>query len=562
MRVWGGDNAGLVALPKGCDSGWMSRALSMRKIREILRLKHLGRSQRQIASSVSTAVGTVCGHLQRASDAGIGWEQAERLSDTELEALLFRDAGRNQPATRAPIDYGRVHRELRRVGVTLHLLWAEYQEATLASAPEAKPYQYSQFCELYAAWRIRLAPSMRCVHVAGERGFIDYSGKKPRLLDPKTGEAREVELFVMTLGASNYTYAEASFTQRLHDFVGSTIRAFEFFGGAPRILVPDQLRSAVKGPDRYEPDINTTYLELAQHYDTTVVPARPRKPRDKAKVETAVLVVQRWILAKLRNRTFFELSELNQAIWELLGELNERPFQKLEGSRVSAFAELEKAALLPLPATRYELSERRMARVNIDYHVEFDHRHYSVPFKLVHESVEVRATQSVIEIFLRLDPKRPEPKREHGFRDGDRVATHRRSYGRRGAAITDVTHRPANHQEQVWPPERLVSWAAKFGPSVAEVIRRMLARYVVAEQSYRACLGLLRAAERHGAERMNDACERALRVNSNPSRKYIEAILKRGLDERSPAAPAARTAPLWHENLRGGAYYDRKETLN
>jgi transposase len=533
----------------------------MRKIREILRLQHLGRSQRQIASSVSTAVGTVCGHLQRAAERGIGWEQAEPMSDAELEALLFRDAGRNQPAVRAPIDFGHVHRELRRTGVTLLLLWSEYQDGVV-SCSDVKPYQYSQFCELYAAWRTRLSPSMRQVHLAGEKGFIDYSGKKPRLWDPISGEAREVELFVMTLGASNYTYAEASHTQGLHDFVGSTIRALEFFGGAPTILVPDQLRSAVKGPDRYEPDINATYLELAQHYGTTVVPARPRKPKDKAKVELAVLVVQRWILAKLRNRIFFELSELNQAIWELLDELNARPFQKMEGSRGSVFEELERGALLPLPATRYELSERRNAGVNIDYHVEFDHRHYSVPFKLVHERVEVRATQRIVEIFLKLDPKNPTPKRDHGYRDGDRVATHQRNYGRRGSATTEPTHRPPNHRAQVWPPERLVSWAEKFGPAVAEVVERMLARYVVPEQSYRACLGLLRAAERHGEERMNAACERALQVNSSPSRKYIEAILKRGLDQRSPVATATQRAPLLHENVRGGAYYDRKETLN
>lgn len=538
------------------------KATSMRKIREILRLKHLGRSQRQIASSVSTAVGTVCGYLQRASEAGIGWADVESKTDAEVEALLFRDAGRNAPAHRAPIDYAHVHRELRRVGVTLQLLWMEYQEATVAKSEGTQPYQYSQFCELYAAWRIRLSPSMRCVHVAGEKGFIDYSGKKPRLVDARTGEAREVELFVMTLGASSYTYAEASLTQRLHDFVGSTIRAFEFYGGVPHVLVPDQLRSAVKGPDRYEPDINTTYLELAQHYGTTVVPARPRKPKDKAKVETAVLVAQRWILAKLRNRTFFELSELNQAIWELLDDLNARPFQKLEGCRASVFEELEKDALLPLAVTRYELCERRPARVNIDYHVEFDHHPYSVPFKLVHEQVEVRATQSTVEIFLKLDPKKAQPRRDHGYRDGDRVATHQRSYERRGIPITDPAHRAPNHQAQVWPPERLLNWAEKFGPAVAEVIRRMIARYVVAEQSYRACLGLLRAAERHGAERMNEACDQALRVSANPSRKYIEAILKRGLEQRQSAAPAARPAPLWHENLRGGAYYDRKENLN
>jgi transposase len=259
----------------------MSERLSMRKIRELLRLKHNGRSHRQIASSISVAVGTVCGQLKRAREAGVTWELAERMTDAELEALVFRDGGRNVAATRAGINYGHVHGELHRHGVTLQLLWAEYVDGVAALGDTTKPYQYSQFCELYGAWRSRLQPSMRMVHRAGEKAFVDYSGKKPRLWDRDTGEAREVELFVMVLGASSYTYAEATLTQRLPDFVGSTINGFEFFGGVPEIIVPDQLRSAVKGPDRYEPDINATYLEMAQHYAVTVLPARPRKPKDK-----------------------------------------------------------------------------------------------------------------------------------------------------------------------------------------------------------------------------------------------------------------------------------------
>jgi transposase len=533
----------------------------MRKIREVLRLKHLGRSHRQIASSIAIAVGTVTGHLQRASAAGLSWDRVVELTDAEIEALLFRDAGRNVAAVRAAIDYAHVHREMHRTGVTLQLLWGEYQEAVVARSDGTKPYQYSQFCELYGAWRVRLKPSMRRVHLAGEKAFIDYSGKKLRLLDSATGEAREVELFVMVLGASNYTYAEASYTQKLADFVHSTMRGFEFFGGAPQIIVPDQLRSAVKGPDRYEPDINETYLEMAQHYGVSVVPARPRKPKDKAKVEAGVLIVQRWILAKLRNRTFFDLGELNQAVWELLDELNARPFQKLEGSRESAFEALDKPAMQPLPATRYELRERRKARVNIDYHVEYEGRYYSVPYPLVHATVEVRATASVVEIFLAHYAERGG---DHGLREGERVATHQRSYARRGTALTDEAHRPKHHRDQVWPKERLINWGAKFGPAVARVVEQMLARYVNPEQAYRACLGLLRGAERAGGDRMNAACELALSANlsGGPSRKYIEAILKRGLDQRMPAAPAARQTPLQHENVRGGDYFDRKETLH
>ena len=523
----------------------MSERLSMRKIRELLRLKHLGRSQRQIASALCVAVGTVSGQLRRAREASMTWERAQEMTDTELESALFRDCGRNVAATRAAIDYSHVHEELHRSGVTLQLLWSEYLDRVAARGDGAKPYQYSQFCELYGAWRSRLRPSMRIVHRAGEKAFVDYSGKKPRLWDRATGQAREVELFVMVLGASSYTYAEATLTQRLPDFVGSTIRGFEFFNGVPEVLVPDQLRSAVKGPDRYEPDLNATYLEMAQHYGVVVIPARPRRPKDKAKVEVGVQVVQRWIVARLRHRRFFELDELNQAIWELLDELNARAFQKLEGSRESAFEALDKPALRPLPAVRYELAERKARRVNIDYHVEYDGRYYSVPYERVHAEVEVRATTTLVEI----------------FQAGERIASHRRCLDRRGSAVTEAGHRPANHRHQVWPPERLIAWGASFGSSVARVVELTLARYANPEQGYRACLGLMRTAQSHGATRMNAACERALSVSvvGGPRRKYIEAILKRGLDrEGSPATPTARTSPLTHENVRGGDYYDKE----
>lgn len=526
----------------------MSERLSMRKIRELLRLTHNGRSQREIASSLSVGTGTVSGQLRRAREAGITWERAQTMTDTELEALLFRDCGRNVAATRAAIDYGHVHRELHRNGVTLQLLWSEYLDRVAARGDGTKPYQYSQFCELYGAWRARLRPSMRIVHRAGEKAFIDYSGKKPRLWERETGLAREVELFVMVLGASSYTYAEASLTQSLPDFVGSTIRGLEFFDGVPEILVPDQLRSAVRGPDRYEPDINATYLEMAQHYGVTVIPARPRKPKDKAKVEVGVQVVQRWILARLRNRKFFELGELNQAMWELLDELNARPFQKLEGSRESTFEALDKPALKLLPAVRYELAERKARRVNIDYHVEYDGRYYSVPYDRVHAEVEVRATATLVEI----------------LQAGERIASHRRNYDRRGSMTTEPTHRPANHRHQIWPPERLIGWGASFGPAVARVVELTLARYVNPEQAYRACLGLMRTAQEHGGPRMNAACERALSIGivGGPRRKYIEAILKRGLEREPAPSPAAiRPSPITHENVRGGDYYD-KENLH
>jgi transposase len=437
----------------------MSERLTMRKIREILRLTfECGRSQREIASSLSVSVGSIAGYLKRTRAAGLTWEIAQTLTDNEVEALVYHYDNPKQTSRRAPIDFAHVHHELHRSTATLELLWVEYQQAVIAHSEGLRPYQYSQFCGLYMEWARRLKPSMRCIHRAGEKVFIDYSGKKPALVDSITGEIREVELFVMVLGASSYTYAEATHTQALRDFVGSNIRGFEYFGGVPEVAVPDQLRSAVKGPDRYEPDINPTYLEMAQHYGITVMPTRPRKPRDKAKVEGAVLIIQRWILAKLRHRTFFSLDELNAAIWELLEEVNTRPFQKLEGCRQSAFFELDKPALRPLPATRYELAERRWAGVKIDYHIEFDKRYYSVPYRHVNQRVEVRATDATVEILL----------------DGERIASHKRSYGARGTYVTDSSHQPENHRHQIWPPERLISWGAKHGPSVARIIELTL----------------------------------------------------------------------------------------
>jgi transposase len=536
-----------VAARRRCDQRQMQR-LKMRKVREVLRLSHCGRNQRQIAGSLAIAVGTVVGYLQRARRAGLTWERAEQMSDVEVEGMLFRNVGRNEPTERTAIDFAGVHRELSRAGVTLQLLWEEYHEASLARGDGRVPYRYSHFCELYGTWRSKLSPTMRQVHHAGDKAFIDYSGKKPRIVDPASGVEVEVELFVMVQGASNYTYAEATLSQTLGDFVSSTIRGLEYYGAAPNVLVPDQLRSAVRGPDRYDPMINETYLELAQHYQLAVIPARPRKPRDKAKVETGVLVAQRWILAKLRNRKFFSLGELNEAIAELLEALNTRPFKKLEGCRRSAFESIDRPAMRALPLTRFQLRERRNARVNIDYHIDFDERHYSVPYTLVHEKVEIRATSSIVEI----------------FHQGVRVASHPRSYGRRGVPVTNPEHRPTQHQQQQWPPERLVAWGAKFGTSVAIVIERTLAGYVHPEQGYRACLGILRLAEKYGAERVERACARALTVTASraPHRKHIEAILKQGLDYDKRDASATRTTPLEHENVRGGAYYDRKENVH
>jgi len=507
-------------------------------------LKHvLGLSERDIESAVGVGHGTAGTYIRRAKAAGLEWEEAEKLTDAVVEARLFALVGRNEPAARAAIDFAWIHEELHRAGVTLECLWTEYQQAVVDGGSGRKAYQYSQFCDLYRGYKMKLSPVMRQTHLAGEKCFIDYSGKKPRIVDATTGAECEVELFVMVLGASNYTYVEATRTQQIPDFVASTVRGLEYFGGVAEMLVPDQLRSAVSRPDRVEPEINATYSEMAQHYGTAIVPARPRKPKDKAKVEGGVLIAQRWILACLRNRRFFSLEELNAAIWELLEKLNTRPFQKLEGCRRSAFEKLDRPALRPLPARRYEIGEWKLeVGVNVDHHVEFDHRYYSVPSTLINAKVDVRASATMVEV----------------WHDHQRIALHERSHGPKGTAVTRPEHRPRSHREWgEWPAERLVRWAGTRGPKTGEVAAAILGRGGHAEAGRRACLGLVRLGEKYGSERLEAACARALGIN-NPTYKSVNAILKNGL-EKVTLVEEVEPRSVVHENIRGGEYFDRKE---
>jgi transposase len=517
----------------------------MRKIREVIRLRlECQRSHRQIAASCGISPASVSDYLKRAKLAGLEWSDIRELSEEQVEARLFQYAGRNEPQLRTAIDYAWLQRELPRIGVTLQLLWSEYEQSALARSE--RPYSYSQFCELFASWRGKRRLSMRQVHRAGEKSFVDYSGKQPHIVDAATGETRDVELFVAVLGASNYTFCEATLTQRLPDFIASNTRALEYFGAVPEILVPDQLRSAIRGPDRYDPDINRSFLRFAQHYGLTVIPARPGKPKDKPKVETGVLIAQRWILARLRNHTFFSLAALNAVIAELLEELNTRQFKKLDGNRRSAFESIDRPVMRPLPPHRYQYCDWTRARVGIDYHAEFDHRLYSVPHPLVAARIEVCASVSTIEL----------------WHNGARVALHRRSYGPKGTAVTLPEHRPISHRDYGdWPPERMVAWGASYGSHVEEVVVRTLARYPHPEMGYRPVLGIVRCAEKYGAARTNAACERALRVcgTSAPHRKHIEAILQRRLDGLPEQPAEARPRAGLHDNVRGGAYFDKEE---
>lgn len=505
--------------------------LPMRCIREILRQKLvLARSNRQVAASLDVSAGTVSSTATRARTLGLDWDKIAQLSDDALEERLYGPKITNRAERPLP-DPSYLHVELRRPGVTLQLLHLEYLEQ------HPNGYRYTAFCRHYNEWLEQLQPTMRQVHHGGDKQFVDYSGKKPRIVDSTTGEVTEVELFVAVLGASSYTFSEATRTQTVRDWIGSHVRSFEAYGGVAKAMVPDQLKSGVTQPCRYEPEIQRTYEEMAAHYNTTIMPARPKHPRDKAKVEVGVLIAQRWILAKIRNQTFFSLAELNCRIKELVHELNERKMRVYGASRRELFERLDKPALGPLPAQRFETCEWKKARVNIDYHVEYDHHYYSVPSALLRQEIEIRATATTVEIYLR----------------GERVASHQRSHAR-GKHTTVTEHMPKAHQAHAeWSPSRILSWAATVGPQTAKLAEAILASKTHPEQGYRSCLGILRLSKAYGAERVEAACTRAMAVNAR-SYRHVESILKNGLDRIEPIDERTTTR-LTHENIRGRGYY-------
>jgi transposase len=506
----------------------------MRKTREILRQKwELGRTHREVAASVGVSLGGVAVTLSRAAMAGLDWPAVQALSDDALDRRVY--GPRASTDDRSMPDYEYLHGERKKAGVTLQLLHLEYLEKTPGG------FRYTAFCERYREWLKRRGLTMRQEHFAGEKLFIDYAGKKPHIVDPTTGEVIDVELFVAVLGASNYTYAEATLTQRGPEFIASNVRALTFIGGVTAALVPDQLKSAVTVACRYEPGIQRTYEELGLHYGTAVVPARPGKPRDKAKVEVAVQIAERWIVARLRHETFFSLEALNERIAELLEVLNDRKMRRYGASRRELFERLDRPALKPLPSKPFIYAEWTKARLNIDYHVELDRNYYSAPHALVHELLEARLAATTVELFHR----------------GERVAAHLRSY-KRGTATTLAEHMPKAHQKHLeWSPSRIVHWAASIGPKTRELVEAILAERRHPEQGYRSCLGILRLGKRFGQERLEAAAARAVAVRAR-SYRHVESILKNGLDRMpSPAEPmeAEGATPVAHENIRGGGYY-------
>ncbi len=511
-----------------------TKRMTMRKTREILRQKLvLGLSHRKVARSLGVSPGAVGAAVGRAAAAGLDWESVQEQTDEELEERLYgrrAEAGSERPLP----NYQYLHTERRKPGVTLELLHLEYLEA------HPTGYRYTQFCELYRRWLKTHGLTMRQVHRAGEKLFVDYSGKKLHYVDGSTGDQVECELFVAVLGASNYIYAEATHTQRSRDWIASHVRAFEFIGGVPGLVVPDQLKSGVTTPCLYEPGVQRTYGELAEHYGTAVLPARSRKPRDKAKVEVGVQIVQRHVLARMRNEKFFSLDPLNRRVWELVGELNNRPMKLYGASRRELFESLDRPALIALPARRFVYAEWKQAKVNIDYHVEVDHHLYSVPYQVVGERVDVRFSATTVEVFLRQK----------------RVAGHKRCYTR-GKFTTLPEHMPKAHREHLqWSPTRLVSWAETVGLQTAALVCTILDSRPHPEQGYRSCLGILRLSKRYGDERLENACERALRAGAR-SYRHVDSILKNGLD-RLPLDDSDAPQPQLptHDNVRGGTYYE------
>jgi len=506
----------------------------MRHVREVLRLRTAGVSGNEIARRLNLAPSTVRLTLQRLATAGLVWPLSTELNDAVLEARLFSAAGSKQGHRRhSEPDWAEVHRELKRKHVTLQILWDEYIER----CPDG--YRYSRFCELYRNWASRLSVTMRQSHSGGDKLFVDYAGDTvPVIIDRLNGKTRPAQIFVAVLGASNFTYAEAGWTQGLGDWIGAHTRAFAAIGGVPRLLVPDNTKVAVIKACLYEPQVNRSYAEMAAHYDTAILPARPRRPRDKAKVEAAVLIIERWLLGRLRHSRFYSLAELNAAIVELLRQLNdERPIRRLGVTRRALLEELDRPHLKQLPTAPYCLAEWRLRRVGIDYHVEVDAHFYSVPHRFARSEVEVRLTPQTVEVFLK----------------GERIAAHRRGSPNHGHT-TLAEHMPSSHRRYAdWTIQRIRRAAASIGPATAALCELILERRPHPEQGFRACLGIVRLARPFGVARLEAAATRAIEIGTL-TYASVRSILDHKLDGQT-SSRLGEAAPVLHANIRGPHYY-------
>ena len=508
--------------------------ISMRKLKEILRLKYgCMLSHRQIAKSLSISASVVSRYANRAMQLGISeWPLDGKWDDATLHNAFLKTKVKTKRCSLP--DWVQLHQELRHKTMTLQLLWEEYAERHPANY-----YSYNHFCRLYRAWLQTQSPSMRQNHKAGEKLFVDYCGPTMTITDPTTGECRTTQIFVAVLGASNYTYAEATWSQGLEDWVMSHARCFEFMGGVPELVIPDNLKSAVSKSCRYEPDLNPTYQQLASHYDTVIMPARPYKPKDKAKAEVGVQIVERWIMARLRRDMFYSLRALNNRIRELLVDLNNRAMKKQPGSRLSQFEQLDKPALKPLPTCGYSYTQVKQVRVHTDYHVEIEKHYYSVPHALIKKQLEAHISGDLI----------------HLFHQGKIVAAHPRSY-RIGSHSTQDSHMPEAHRRQgQWTPERFEQWARKIGPETEQLVTQILQAKKHPEQGYRTCLGLLNLVKKYPDVRINAACARALATGIYKV-AGIRSILEKGLDNQPlPEEQLDLLTDIEHHNIRGKGYY-------
>jgi transposase len=509
--------------------------MPMRKVREILRLKFEAAFMvRDIARRTGVARRTVRALLDRFAARGLSWPLEPELSEVDLEALLFKQAGAKAGRRRAEPDWGEVHKELKRKHVTLQILWDEYIDLH----PDG--YRYSRFCEIYRGWESKLSLTMRQTHRGGEKLFVDYAGDTVAVVvDRHTGETRPAHLFVAVMGASSLTYAEATWSEGLADWIGAHTRAFSFVGGAPKLVVPDNPKVAVIKACFYEPVVNRTYADMIEYYATAVLPARPRKPRDKAKVEVAVLIIERYIFGRLRKRVFYSLAELNEAIAGVLIRLNdELKIRRLGVTRRALFEEVDRPHLTPLPAEDYVYAEWRVRRANLDYHVDIDGRFYSVPFHLAREQIDARVTARTVELFVR----------------GERVAAHAR-VSLAGRHVTVPEHMPSAHRRHGgWTAERIATEAAAIGPNAAMLCALILEDKPHPEQGYRACLGIVRLVRLFGRERVEAACAHALDIGARTYRS-VKSILEHRLDQRPKTPPAADGRVILHPNIRGRRYY-------
>ena len=505
--------------------------LSMRKIKEVLRLKQTGLSNRAIGRACAIGKETVREYLRRAAEAGVGWPLPEGITEEAVEARLFPYQVQLGGKRKEP-EWAEIHQELRRKGVTRKLLWLEYAEG------QTETYSYPQFCARYSRWAKALHPTMRLAHKAGEKLFVDYAGLPMFYQDPTTGETHEASVFVAALGASSLTFCQAQASQALPCWISGHVHAFEYFGGVPEVVVPDNAKTGVTSACFYEPDLNPTYQDMAQFYGTAVVPTRVRHPRDKAKVETGVQVVERWVIAPLRKRTFFSLEEINAAIAERREELNRRPMAHLGKSRWELFEALDRPALRRLPDRPYEPAEWKRAKVGIDYHVQYQRHYYSVPYEMRHRDVDLRVTEHTVEIFSR----------------GERIASHLRD-ATPGYHTTWPEHMPASHRAYLdWTPERFLRWAEKTGLATAEMVRTLLVVRAHPEQAYRSALGLMRLESRYGNGRLEDACRRALHFGLH-SYRGVKNILDVGLDRVRSEDEVRKGGEPPHPNIRGTDYY-------